>query len=76
MQVLKDPPCSASHYYLRSLSWTSRTFYFPDSRDLREVLRDFLGREREREGGVPIGLRMMVSRALQVEWSRNSESCE
>jgi len=51
MQVLKDPPCSASHYYLRSLSWTSRTFYFPDSRDLREVLRDFLGRERERGGG-------------------------
>ncbi len=37
-------PCS--HYYLHSLSWTSRTFYFPDSRDLLEVLRDFLGRER------------------------------
>ena len=28
----------SSHYYLRSLSWTSRTFYFPDSRDLLEVL--------------------------------------
>ena len=35
-----------------SLSWTSRTFYFLDSRDLLEVLRDFLGRERE---GVPRG---------------------
>jgi len=45
----------SSHYYLRSLSWTSRTFYFLDSRDLLEVLRDFLGREREREGGVPRG---------------------
>ena len=43
-------PCS--HYYLRSLSWTSRIFHFPDSRDLLEVLRDFLGRER---GGVPRG---------------------
>jgi len=39
----------SSHYYLRSLSWTSSTFYFLDSRDLLEVLRDFLGRE----GGVP-----------------------
>ena len=28
-------------------------FSFPDSRDLLEVLRDFLGRERE--GGVPSG---------------------
>ena len=43
-------PIPSSHYYLRSLSWTSRTFYFPDSRDLLEVLRDFLGRER---GGGP-----------------------
>ena len=43
----------SSHYYLGSLSWTSRTFYFLDSRDLLEVLRDFLGRERE--GGVPRG---------------------
>ena len=49
------------------LHWTSRTFYFPDSRDHLEVLGastsqilgtfsrfsgDFLGRER---GGVPIG---------------------
>ncbi len=40
------------HYYFRSLSWTSKTFYFLDSRDLLEVLRDFLGRER---GGVPRG---------------------
>ncbi len=38
-----DLPCS--YYYLRSLSWTSRT-YFLDSLDLLEVLRDFLGRER------------------------------
>ena len=29
-----------------SSSWTSRTFYFLDSRDLLEVLGDFLGRER------------------------------
>ncbi len=42
----------SSHYYLRSLSRTSGTFYFLDSRDLLEVLRDFLGRER---GGVPRG---------------------
>ena len=41
-------PCS--HYCLRSLSWTFRTFYFLDSQDLLEVLRDFLGRER---GGDP-----------------------
>ncbi len=40
----------SSHYYLGSLSRTSRTFYFLDSRDLLEVLRDFLGRER---GGGP-----------------------
>ena len=40
----------SSHYYLGSLSWASSTFYFPDSRDLLEVLRDFLGRER---GGGP-----------------------
>jgi len=42
-----------SHYYLRLLSWTSRTFYFPNSRDLLEVLRDFLGRGR---GGGPQGI--------------------
>ncbi len=35
----------SGHYYLRSLSRTSRTFSFPDSRDLLEVLSDFLGRE-------------------------------
>ncbi len=40
------------HYYLGSLSWTSRTFYFPDSRYLLEVLGDFLGRERERGGSL------------------------
>ena len=45
-------PLPSSHYYLRSLYWTSGTFYFPDSRDLLEVLGDFLGRER---GGVPRG---------------------
>ena len=28
----------SSPHYLGSLSWTSRTFYFPDSRDLLEVL--------------------------------------
>ena len=33
-----------SHYYLRSLSRTSRTFYFSDPRGLLEVLGDFLGR--------------------------------
>ena len=43
----------SSHYYLGSVSWTSRTFYFPDSRYLLEVLRDFLGRER---GGGPWGI--------------------
>ena len=42
----------SSHYYVRSLSWTSRTFYFLDSRDLLEVLRDFLGRDR---GGGSLG---------------------
>ncbi len=59
--ALKSPPAKppdavptlpCSHYYLRSLSWTSRTFYFLDSRDLLEVLRDFLGRER---GGGSLG---------------------
>ena len=45
-------PLPSSHYYLRSLPWTSRIFDFPDSLDLLEVLRDFLGRER---GGVPRG---------------------
>ncbi len=40
----------SSHYYLGSLSWTSRTFYFPDSRDLLEVLGGLSWqRERERE---------------------------
>ncbi len=43
----------SSHYYLGSLSWTSRAFYFLDSRDLLEVLRDFLGIERE--GGGSLG---------------------
>ena len=46
--ILEILPCS--QYYLRSLSWTSRTFYFLDSRDLLDVLRDFIGRERG--GGV------------------------
>ncbi len=49
---LVAPLVPSSHYYLRSLSWASRPFYFLDSRDLLEVLRDFLGRER---GGVPRG---------------------
>ncbi len=43
-----DLPCS--YYYLRSLSWTSRTFYFLDSRDLLEVLRG-LSWQRERPLG-------------------------
>ena len=38
----------SSHYYLSSLSWTSRTFYFPDSRYLLEVLRG-LPWQRERD---------------------------
>ena len=38
---------SYEDYYLGSLSWTSKTFYFPDSRDLLEVLRDF-------PSGIPI----------------------
>ena len=45
-------PLPSSHYYLRSLSWTSRIFYFLGSRDLLEVLIDFLGGER---GEVPRG---------------------
>ena len=45
----------SSHYYLGSLSWTSRTFYFPDSRYLLEVLRYFLGRERGGSLGDPPG---------------------
>ncbi len=48
-KVLSVP---SSHYYLGSLSWATRTFHFPDSRDLLEVLRDFLGRERERGGSL------------------------
>ena len=46
---------SGSQYYLGSLSWTSRTFYFLDSRDLLEVLRDCLGRERGGSLGDPPG---------------------
>ncbi len=43
----------SSHYYLRSLSRTSGTFSFPDSRDLLEVLGR-LSRPRERpQGGSP-----------------------
>ncbi len=43
--ILEILPCS--RYYLRSFSWTSRTFYFSDSRDLLEVLRG-LPWQRER----------------------------
>ncbi len=43
----------SSHYYLRSLSWTSSTFYFLDSLDRLEVLRDFLGREGGSPGILP-----------------------
>ncbi len=42
----------SSHYYLGSLSWTSRTFYFLDSRDLREVLG---GPSWQRERGGSLG---------------------
>ena len=46
----------SSHYSLRSLSRTSRAFYFPDSRDLLEVLRGLLAeRERETPGRIPEG---------------------
>ena len=41
----------SSHYYLRSLCWTSRIFSFPDSRDLLEVLGGLV--LAEREGGGP-----------------------
>ncbi len=40
----------SSHDDLRSLSWTSRIFSFPDSRDLLEVLGG-LSRQRERPLG-------------------------
>ncbi len=44
----------SSHYYLRSLSRTSRTFYFPDSRDLLQVLGGLpWQRERETLGRMP-----------------------
>ncbi len=44
----------SSHYYLRSFSWASRTFYFSDSRDLIEVLRGLpWQRERESLGNPP-----------------------
>jgi hypothetical protein len=41
----------SSHYYLRSLSRTSRTFSFPDSRDPLEVLGG-LSWQRERGGSL------------------------
>ncbi len=44
----------SSHYYLGSLSWTSRTFYFSDSRDLIEVLRG-LPWQRETPREDPLG---------------------
>ncbi len=48
----RRPGSGTSRVALGSLPWTSRVFYFLDSRDLLEVVRDFLGRER---GGVPRG---------------------
>ena len=42
----------SNHCYLSSLSWTSRIFYFPDSRDLLEVLRG-LPWQRESPGRIP-----------------------
>ncbi len=47
-----QPAVPSSHYYLGSLSRTSRTFYFPDSRDLLEVLGG-LPWQRESQGGSP-----------------------
>ena len=67
-QRVETIPCS--HYSLRSLSWTPRIFYFPDSGDLLEILRDFLGRER---GGVPRG----SSRTLwDPPWGRSLSAKE
>ena len=42
----------SSHYYLGSLSWTSRTFSFPDSRDLREVLGGLNGKAARSVAGI------------------------
>ena len=67
-------PLPSSHYYLRSISWTSRTFYFPDSPDLLEVLRDFLGRERE--GGVEVSQKgvLMCGVAFFVPMAQSAQS--
>ena len=43
-----------------SLSWTSSTFRFLDSRDLHGVLRNFLGREREGGSSLLGGLVVLV----------------
>ncbi len=41
----------SSHYYLRSLSRTSRAFYFPDSWDLLEVLGGLAWQRERPQGG-------------------------
>ncbi len=57
-----------------SSSWTSRTFYFLDSRDLLEVLGDFLGRER---GGVPrCGSRRVFSFSEVIETAYSPKACQ
>ena len=43
----------SSHYYLGSLSWTSKTFYFPDSRDLLEVLGGLSWQRERPQGRIP-----------------------
>ncbi len=48
-----DPGVPSSHYYLRSVSRTSRPFSFPDSRDLLEVLGGLSLAERETPGRIP-----------------------
>ena len=60
-QRVETIPCS--HYSLRSLSWTSWAFYFLDSRDLLEVLRNFLGGSSL---GVSLSLPRKSSENLEV----------
>ena len=48
-----DTNLPSSHYYLGSLSWTSRTFYFPDSLDHLEVLGGLSWQRERPQGGSP-----------------------
>ncbi len=52
-QSLSRGHLPSSHYYLGSLSRTSRTFYFPDSRDLLEVLGGLPWQRERPQGGSP-----------------------